>query len=92
MLYYDNEQIPDFATAFSEFEEMWDGADYSDADKRSIYESVLLVVLRKACSISDQEQLEPVLLEMALVKFLEIWLQWGTSSATKPGQMIARCL
>ena len=42
MLYYDNEQIPDFATAFSEFEEMWDGADYSDADKRSIYESVLL--------------------------------------------------
>ena len=24
-------------------------------------------------------------LEMALVKFLEIWLQWGTATATKPG-------
>ena len=85
MLYYENEQIPDFATSISDFVEMWDDGDYSGADQRSIYESVLLVVLRKACSISDQEQLEPVLLEMALVKFLEIWLQWGTSSATKPG-------
>jgi hypothetical protein len=46
---------------------------------------VLLVVLRKVCAISDQEQLEPVMLEMALVKFLEIWLQWGTATATKPG-------
>ena len=71
MLYYENEQIPEFATSISEFEEMWDGGDYSVADQRSIYESVLLAVLRKACSISDQEQLEPVLLEMALVKFLE---------------------
>jgi hypothetical protein len=46
-----------------------------------------LVVLRKICAISDQEQLEPVMLEMALVKFLEIWLQWGESTATKPTLM-----
>ena len=85
MLYHENEQIPAFATSIADFVEMWDDGEYSGADRRSIYESVLLVVLRKACSISDQEQLEPVLLEMALVKFLEIWLQWGTSSATKPG-------
>ena len=61
MLFYDNEQIPGFAAAFSEFEEMWEHADYSEADKRSIYESVLLAVLRKTCSISDQTQLDPVL-------------------------------
>ena len=49
---------------------MWDDgfdANYSAFDKRSIYESrsMLLVVLRKVNAISDQEPLEPVMLEMA---------------------------
>jgi hypothetical protein len=77
MLFHANKDIPGFATSIADSVEMWDDADYSAFDKRSIYESVLLVVLRKVSSISDQEQLEPVMLEMALVKFLEIWLKWG---------------
>ena len=87
MMYHENKDIPAFASSIADFVEMWDGVDYSGHDKRSIYESVLLVVLRKVCAISDQEQLEPVMLEMALVKFLEIWLQWGTVTATKPALM-----
>ena len=46
--------------------------------------AMLLAVLRKTCSISEQN-LDPVLLEMALVKFLKTWLQWGTAGAVKPG-------
>ena len=84
-LLYTNKDIPPFATSIAEFVTLWDGADYSPADKRSIYESVLLVLLRKVSSISDQEQLEPVMLEMALVKFLELWLGWGTASAKNIG-------
>ena len=86
MLFHANKEIPGFATSIADFAEMWDDADYSAFDKRSIYESVLLVVLRKVSSISDQEQLEPVMLEMAIVKFLETWLKWGTATATKPGE------
>ena len=59
MLYYKNDEIPEFASDLEEFAAMWDGEDYSLADQRSIYEFVLLVVLRKVCAISDQEQLEP---------------------------------
>ena len=84
MLFHDNKDIPGFASSLKEFEEMWDHGDYSNADKRSIYESVLLAVLRKTCQISEQN-LDPVLLEMALVKFLETWLHWGTAGAVSPG-------
>ena len=84
-LLYTNKDVPDFATRIAEFAVMWDGAGYSASDKRSIYESVLLVLLRKVSSISDQEQLEPVMLEMALVKFLELWLGWGTDAAKAVG-------
>ena len=84
-LLYTNKDIPPFAASITEFVAMWDGADYSPSDKRSIYESVILVLLRKVSLISDQEQLEPAMLEIALVKFLEIWLQWGTATAKKPG-------
>jgi hypothetical protein len=80
-----NKEIPPFATSITEFVAMWDRADYSPSDKRSIYESVILVLLRKVSSISDQEQLEPAMLEIALVKFLEIWLQWGFATAKTPG-------
>ena len=73
-LLYTNKDVPGFATRIAEFAVIWDGAGYSASDKRSIYESVLLVLLRKVSSISDQEQLEPVMLEIALVKFLELWL------------------
>ena len=84
-LLYTNKDIPPFAQSITEFVAMWDRADYSPSDKRSIYESVILVLLRKVSSISDQEQLEPVMLEMALVKFLEIWLKWGTATAKTIG-------
>ena len=84
-LLYTNKDIPPFAASIAEFGALWDGADYSPSDKRSIYESVLLVLLRKVSSISDQEQLEPVMLEIALVKFLELWLGWGTASAKNIG-------
>jgi hypothetical protein len=87
MLYYQNAEIPKFASDLEHFEAMWDGDDYSQGDRRSIYESVLLVVLRKVCGISDQEQLEHVMLEMALVKFLAIWLQWGESTTVEPALM-----
>jgi hypothetical protein len=83
-LYHENKDIPHFALLHAEFVAMWDGTDYSASDKRSIYESVLLVVLRNVSSLSDQETLEPVLLEMALVKFLAIWLKWGIAEATTP--------
>jgi hypothetical protein len=86
MMFHANKDIPPFATSIAHFVEMWDDADYSAFDKRSIYEVVLLVLLRKVSSISDQEQLEPVMMEMALVKFLEIWLQWGTATSNKPGK------
>ena len=56
MLFHANKDIPGFATSIADFVAMWDGADYSPSDKRSIYESVLLVLLRKVSSISDQEQ------------------------------------
>ena len=81
MLYHENKDIPGFATIIADFAEMWDDANCSAFDKRSIYESMLLVVLRKVNAISDQEPLELVMLEMALVKFLNIWLQWGTATA-----------
>ena len=55
-LLYTHKDIPPFAASIADFVEMWDGADYSASDKRSIYESVLLVLLRKVSSISDQEQ------------------------------------
>ena len=47
MLYAEHIQIPEFASSFDEFEEMWDDATHSDHDKLSIYYSVLLVALRK---------------------------------------------
>jgi hypothetical protein len=72
ILYHENKDIPGFATSIADFVEMWDDANYSAHDKRSIYESVRLVVLRKVNAISDQEPLEPVMLEMALVKFLNM--------------------
>ena len=86
MLYDEHIQIPGFASSFGEFEEMWDDATYSDHDKLSIYYSVLLVALRKVNAISEQVEHEPILLEMALVKFLSVWLEWGTASATPPGK------
>ena len=36
MLYDEHIQIPGFASAFGEFEEMWDDATYIDSDKLSI--------------------------------------------------------
>jgi hypothetical protein len=86
-LYHQNNSVPPFATEHEHFVRMWDDDEYSVADKRNIYESVILVVLRKVWSISDQEQLEPVMLEMALVKFLEIWLQWTWSHPVEPESM-----
>jgi hypothetical protein len=65
MLYHENKDIPGFASSIADFVEMWDDENYSAFDKRSIYESVLLVVLRKVNAISDQEPLEPVMLEIA---------------------------
>jgi hypothetical protein len=75
-LYHQNTSVPPFATKHTQCVHKWDGAGYSEADKRSIYESVILAVLRKVWAIYEQEQLEPVMLEMALVEFLEIWLHW----------------
>ena len=86
MLYAEHVQIPEFASSFDEFEEMWDDATYSDHDKLSIYYSVLLVALRKVNAISEQVEHEPIQLEMALVKFLSVWLEWGTDDAIEPGK------
>jgi len=86
MLYAEHKQIPEFASAFEEFVEMWDDASYCEHDKLSIYYSVLLGTLRKVNAISEQVEHEPILMEMALVKFLSVWLKWGTASATPPGK------
>jgi hypothetical protein len=86
MLYAEHIQIPEFASSCDEFVEMWDDASYGDHDKLSIYYSVLLVTLRKVNAILEQVEHEPILLEMALVRFLSVWLEWGTGSAVLPGK------
>ena len=86
MLYAEHKQIPEFASNWDEFVEMWDDALYCEHDKLSIYYSVLLGTLRKVNAISEQVEHEPILLEMALVNFLSVWLKWGTGSTVRPGQ------
>ena len=65
---------------------MWDDGTYSDSDKLSIYYAVLLQTLRKVNAISEQMEHGPILLEMALVKFLSVWLKWGTDDREAPGK------
>ena len=79
LLYGEHLNIPEFASAYEEFAAMWDDGTYSDADKLSIYYAVLLQTLRKVNAISEQMEHGPILLEMALVKFLSVWLKWGTA-------------
>jgi hypothetical protein len=86
MLYAEHKQIPEFASSCDEFVGMWDDASYGNHDKLSMYYSVLLGTLRKVNAISEQVEHEPILLEMALVKFLSVWLEWGTGSAVRPGK------
>ena len=86
LLYGEHLTIPEFASAYEEFAAMWDDGTYSDADKLSIYYAVLLQTLRKVNAISEQMEHGPILLEMALVKFLSVWLKWGTDDRKAPGQ------
>ena len=86
MLYAEHLQIPAFASSWNEFVAMWDDVSYGDFDKLSIYYSVLLGTLRKVNAISEQVEHGPILLEMALVKFLSVWLKWGTDDRVEPGK------
>ena len=69
MIHHQMDTVPPFAVKYTQFVHMWDGADYSPADKRSIYEATILVLLRQVWEICEHEQLTPLMLEMALVKF-----------------------
>ena len=86
MLYVEHLKIPEFASVWGEFEAMWDDGTYSDSDKLSIYYAVLLQTLRKVNAISEQMEHGTILLEMALVKFLSVWLKWGTDDRVEPGK------
>jgi hypothetical protein len=86
MLYVEHQKIPEFASKWDEFAEMWDDGTYSESDKLSIYYAVLLQTLRKVNAISEQMEHGPILLEMALVKFLSVWLKWGTEDREEPGK------
>ena len=86
MLYGEHLKIPEFASGWEEFAAMWDDGTYSDSDKLSIYYAVILQTLRKVNAISEQMEHGTILLEMALVKFLSVWLKWGTDDRKAPGQ------
>ena len=52
MIYHQNTAMPPFATEYPELVNMLNGACYNDADKRSIYESMIFVVIRSDYSHS----------------------------------------